>query len=281
MSSGAGELYVVATPIGNLDDISGRARDILQSVDLILAEDTRHSKRLLELYGIRCPVHSCHEYNERTIVQNIIGKLLAGQLIALITDAGTPLISDPGYILLDAVHAYGIRVVPVPGPSAVACALSAAGLPAGRFVFEGFLPAKSAARRQRLLELVPEERTMVIFEAPHRIQETLVDMIDIFGHTRVATLNKEMTKQYESIYRSTLEGLLQWLKADTAREKGEFVLVVSGNQQKPADDAEAERIVTILLKSMSVRDASQVAAEILGMHKNRLYQMALKLADDT
>ena len=280
MSSTAGELYVVATPIGNLDDITIRGREVLESVELILAEDTRHSKKLLEFYAIKCPVQSCHEYNEGKLVKKIVGKLLAGQSIALITDAGTPLISDPGYILLDAVHEQGIRVVPVPGPSAVTCALSVAGLPAGRYVFEGFLPAKAAARRQRLLEMLTEARTMVFYEAPHRVMETLVDMQEIFGHSRRATLAKELTKQFESVHRSTLEGILDWLKADPLRVKGEFVLVISGNPQQQADSAEAERIIAILLKSMSVRDASLVAAEILGMSKNRLYRLALRLAGE-
>lgn len=270
-------LYVVATPIGNLEDITPRAVNVLQNVKLILAEDTRHSGKLLKHYGIRTPVLAYHDHNERQIVPEIIKKIHSGQSIALISDAGTPLVSDPGYRLVAAAHAEGLDIIPVPGPSALVCALSVSGLPTDRFVFEGFLASKQQARKMRLAELANEKRTLVFYEVPHRLCSCLEDMVYSFGAGRIAALAKEMTKIHESIQRDTLAGLLSWLREDQARQKGEFVLLVQGADRTELDDLEMRRVLNILLQTVSPRDAARLASEILGGHKNRLYEVALEL----
>lgn len=272
-----GELYVVATPIGNLQDFTWRACHVLQTVDLILAEDTRHSAKLFIKYDIHTPLKAFHEHNEQQLIPEIMGKLHGGASVALVSDAGTPLINDPGFQLVRAAHAEGIRVIPVPGVSAVIAALSVAGLPTDHFVYEGFLPAKSATRKKRLEELSAEQRTLVFYEAPHRILATLADMITCLGEERQVTLAKELTKQFETIRHDKLPALKQWLEEDIDRCRGEFVLILQGNTQQSADDDEAERVLQILLQRVSVRDASNMAAKILRDNKNRLYQLALAL----
>ncbi len=276
----SGTLYIVATPIGNLGDMSQRAIDTLKNVDLIAAEDTRHSRPLLQQFAIRASLTALHEHNERGVSENLIAKLQAGQSIAVISDAGTPLISDPGYYLVQQAHQAGIRVVPVPGASTLTSALCAAGLPTNRVHFEGFLAAKSTQRVARIKELVEFSDTLVFFEAPHRIIDTLSDLCDYFGATRQAVFMRELTKMYETIRADTLEVLHEWVSADTNQRKGEIVLVVQGQTAKPASDevnAEAERILKLLLNEVSTKKAAALTAKITGLRKNKLYQHALSL----
>lgn len=273
-------LYVVATPIGNLDDMSVRAARILGEVDLILAEDSRHSSKLLQHFGIHTPVQAFHEHNEQKLVTKIIERLKSGQSIALISDAGTPLINDPGYQLVVAAHELGIRVIPVPGPSALISALSVSGLPSDRFVYEGFLPNKKAARQKRLTELAGEQRTLIFYEVPHRICACLQDMIDVFGSDRIATLAKEITKHFETIRKDSLAGTLHWLEMDPVRQKGEFVLVIHGATEDAVEEKEAIRVLKILLRTLPVKAAASAAAEILNDNKNRLYQLALVINEE-
>jgi len=279
MSIVPGALYVVATPIGNLQDISLRALEVLRTVDLILAEDTRHSARLLGHFGINSAVNSFHDHSTRKLTEDIIRRLRDGAAMALIADAGTPLISDPGYPLLNAALAAGIRVIPIPGPSALTSALSVAGLPTEKFVFEGFLPAKRASRLQRLQELARESRTQVFYEAPHRICRLLEDLIQCYGPQRTATLAKELTKLHETIRKDTLDSLYRWLLEDVTRQKGEFVLIVAGDIASVPENSELERVLKVLLRTMSAREAVGVAAEILKEPRNKLYQLAVRLGN--
>lgn len=276
MAENTGSLYVVATPIGNLADFSERARNTLAAVDRILAEDTRYSQRLLNHYGITTPLQSLHEHNEQQCIDELLLRLLAGESMALISDAGTPLISDPGYRLVSAAHGAAIRVLAIPGPSAMIAALSVAGQPTDRFIFEGYLPAKPAARRQRLMELVTENRTLVFYETPHRLTAMLTDAAEIFGAERRATLAKELTKQFEQSVQSTLAGLQDWLAFDPKRSQGEFVLVVAGNPQPPVTD-DPVPLLRSLLKHVPVKTAVVIAAEVSTHSKNELYKIALEL----
>jgi len=281
-SSGSipGILYIVATPIGNLGDMSQRAIDTLKNVDLIAAEDTRHSRPLLQQFAITGSLTSLHEHNERGVCENLIAKLQAGQSIAVISDAGTPLISDPGYYLVQQAHQAGIRVVPIPGASTLTSALCAAGLPTNRVHFEGFLAAKSTQRVARIKEMALLTDTLVFFEAPHRIIDTLSDLSAYFGATRQAVFMRELTKMYETIRADTLEGLHTWVSADSNQRKGEIVLVVQGEMAQPDSgevDAEAERILKLLLSEVSTKKAAAITAEITGLRKNKLYQHALSL----
>lgn len=269
-------LYVVATPIGNLQDISLRALEILRSVDLILAEDTRHSARLLGHFGINTPVRSLHEHNERKLTERIISRLQNGETMALISDAGTPLISDPGYVLVSAALNKGFRVIPIPGPCALITALCASGIATDKFVFEGFLPAKRIPRIRRLQELARESRTQVFYEAPHRIFRLLEDLIQCYGPQRTATLAKELTKIHETLYKGALDTLYQWLQEDDKRSNGEFVLVVEGLLASLPENIEVERVLKILLRTMSVREAVAIAAEILQEPRNKLYKLVIK-----
>lgn len=279
MTEQGGCLYVVATPIGNLSDFSERARTILGQVTQILAEDTRHSHRLLNHYAITTPLQSLHEHNERQRIEQLLARLTAGESLALISDAGTPLISDPGYRLVRAVQAAGVRVVAIPGPSALTAALSVAGQPTDRFVFEGYLPAKQAARRARLAELVPEPRTLVFYETPHRLGAMLADAVAQFGGDREATLVKELTKQHERSIATTLAGLQGWLAADARRGQGEFVIVVAGNPQPPAAD-DPRPLLRSLLAHVPVKTAAAIAAEVSAHSKNELYKLALEMMEE-
>lgn len=276
MTENTGSLYIVATPIGNLADLSERAQHTLAAVNCILAEDTRHSQRLLNHYGITTPLQSLHEHNEQERIDELLVRLQAGESMALISDAGTPLISDPGYRLVSAAHGAAIRVLTIPGPSAIIAALSVAGQPTDRFVFEGYLPAKPAARRQRLMQLASERRTLVFYETPHRLVAMLTEAAEIFGGERSATLAKELTKQYEQNVQSTLAGLQDWLAVDPKRSQGEFVLVVAGNTQPPATD-DPLPLLRSLLKHVPVKTAAAIAAEVSTHSKNELYKMALDL----
>jgi 16S rRNA (cytidine1402-2'-O)-methyltransferase len=274
-----GSLYVVATPIGNIEDLSARAIKVLGSVDIILAEDTRHSGYLLHKLGISTPMLAHHDHNENKQVAGIIKRLSNGETVALISDAGTPLISDPGYSLVIAAHEEGISVIPVPGPSALISALSVAGLETDRFVFEGYLPAKKIARQKYMQALSNETRTLVFYEVPHRIMQSLDDLIDCFGSGRVAALVKELTKVHETVYRATLSDLKSWLEEDKSRQKGEFVLLIQGVTEAAFDEQVASRILKVLLQSVTVKEATSIATEILGGNRNELYQLALQLKD--
>ncbi|QKZ06680.1 16S rRNA (cytidine(1402)-2'-O)-methyltransferase [Pseudomonas eucalypticola] len=278
-NSATGTLYVVATPIGNLDDMSARALKILGDVALIAAEDTRHSVRLLQHFGINTPLAACHEHNERDEGGRFLDKLRAGESVALISDAGTPLISDPGYHLVRQVRAAGIQVVPVPGPCALIAALSAAGLPSDRFIFEGFLPAKTVGRRSRLEQVREEPRTLIFYEAPHRILECLQDMELVFGPDRPALLARELTKTFETLKGLPLSELRAFVEADSNQQRGECVVLVAGWTAPESDEAvsaEVMRVLDLLLKEMPLKRAAALAAEITGARKNVLYQVALE-----
>lgn len=277
--STTGTLYVVATPIGNLDDISARALKILGAVKLIAAEDTRHSVRLLQHFGIQTPLAPCHEHNERDEGSRFIARLLAGDDVALVSDAGTPLISDPGYHLVRQARAAGITVVPVPGACALIAALSAAGLPSDRFMFEGFLPAKAVGRRARLEQVKEESRTLIFYEAPHRILECLQDMQAVFGDERPAVLARELTKTFETLKGLPLAELRAFVESDSNQQRGECVVLVAG-WSAPEDDqavsTQALRVLDLLLAEMPLKRAAALAAEITGVRKNLLYQAALE-----
>lgn len=275
----SGVLYVVATPIGNLQDISARALQVLQQADLIAAEDTRHSARLLEHFGIRTPMVACHEHNERDGSGVLVERLLAGENLALISDAGTPLVSDPGFRLVRGAREAGIQVVPVPGACAAIAALSAAGLPSDRFAFEGFLPAKSTARGKRLQELSGESRTLIFYEAPHRVLECVMDMAQAFGPLRKAVLARELTKAFETIQDAPLGELAAWIAADSNQQRGECVLLVEGvddKAERDVVDAESQRVLMLLAAELPLKKAAALTAQITGARKNLLYQWGLE-----
>ncbi|NHN38131.1 16S rRNA (cytidine(1402)-2'-O)-methyltransferase [Pseudomaricurvus alcaniphilus] len=271
-------LYVVATPIGNLRDMVPRAVEVLQTVDVIAAEDTRHSARLLEHFQVTTRLLAYHDHSDEQQVEYLAGLLQSGQSLALISDAGTPLVSDPGYRLVNRVRQLGIRVVPIPGACALIAALSASGLPSDRFAFEGFLPAKSGQRCNRLQPLAAEERTLIFYEAPHRIAASLADMAAVFGAGREAVLARELTKTFETIAGGSLVELQQFVEADANQRKGEMVVIVRGKVRAAERtlDAEAERVMSILLRQLSVKQASELGAEITGLKKKALYQWALE-----
>jgi 16S rRNA (cytidine1402-2'-O)-methyltransferase len=275
----AGVLYVVATPIGNLLDITRRALEVLQSVPLVAAEDTRHSRKLLAHYGIGTPMLALHEHNERTATSGLLRRLESGADIALVSDAGTPLISDPGFHLVRAVREAGLQVVPVPGPSALTAALSVAGLPTDRFIFEGFLPARQAARRQCLQALQDATATLVFYESSHRILASLADMLAVFGADRETTLARELTKTFETIRQASLAELHTFVTTDSDQQKGEFVVLVHGAAKPDVVeiDAAAERVLTLLMAELPLRQAAALTAQISGIGKNVLYQHALQL----
>ncbi|MBP7177875.1 MAG: 16S rRNA (cytidine(1402)-2'-O)-methyltransferase [Moraxellaceae bacterium] len=274
-----GVLYVVATPIGNLEDWSPRAVSTLKAVSVVAAEDTRHSGRLLQHFNISTRLMAVHDHNEAGRVEGLLAKLEAGDDIALISDAGTPLISDPGYRLVAAAQAAGLRVVPIPGACAAIAALSAAGLPSDRFIFEGFLPARSSARRDRLQQLASEPRTLMFYEAPHRIVECLDDMVAVIGGERRVVLARELTKTFETVRQYSLTEMLAWVKADPDQQRGEIVLVLEGmpDMAVEQDWTEADRILGILLAELPVKQAAALAASITGHKKNALYERALIL----
>ena len=278
-NSTLGSLYVVATPIGNLDDMSVRALKVLREVALIAAEDTRHSSRLMQHFGISTPLAACHEHNERDEGSRFITRLLAGDSVALISDAGTPLISDPGYHLVRQARAAGVPVVPVPGACALIAALSAAGLPSDRFIFEGFLPAKAVGRRAKLEHVKEEPRTLIFYEAPHRILECLQDMELVFGAERPALLARELTKTFETLKGLPLGELRAFVESDSNQQRGECVVLVAGWTPPEDEDivgAQARRVLDLLLEEMPLKRAAALAAEITGVRKNLLYQVALE-----
>jgi 16S rRNA (cytidine1402-2'-O)-methyltransferase len=275
-----GTLYVVATPIGNLGDLSTRAREVLAGVNMVAAEDTRHSKQLLQLCGIDTPLTSLHEHNEARKSDALIARLLAGESIALISDAGTPLISDPGFDLVAAARARDVPVVVVPGPCAAIAALSIAGLPTDRFAFEGFLSTKSTARRAQLATLAGDDRTLVFYEAPHRLAEVLSDLREVLGDSRRAAVCRELTKRFESVYTGTLAELARLAETDADMARGEIVLVIHGATREPGDAnrIDADRLLRALLDELSPSQAAKIAAKLTGLRRSDLYDEALRVA---
>ena len=268
----AGTLYVVATPIGHLGDLSVRALETLRTVDAICAEDTRHTRQLLSHFGIERPLLALHEHNEDAQAASLVRRLVEGESLALVSDAGTPLVSDPGYRLVRAARAAGLRVSPVPGACAAIAALSVAGLPSDRFVFEGFLPAKGAARRDRLARLVPEPRTLLFYESGHRIEESLADMAAAFGPERPAVLARELTKLFETVLGETLGELVEQVGADANQRKGEFVVMVQGaGEDADARVTEGRRVYATLAAHLPPSTAAKLAAELTGAPRKALY----------
>jgi 16S rRNA (cytidine1402-2'-O)-methyltransferase len=275
-----GRLAVISTPIGNLGDLSPRARDELAAAELIAAEDTRRTGQLLTTLGLTRPLVSLHEHNERERIGELLAKLAAGARIALVSDAGTPLLSDPGFELVRRVAQEGIQVVSVPGPSAITAALSIAGLPTERFSFEGFLPARLAERRSRITELAPETRTLVFFEAPHRITESLDDLVAGFGGGRRAAVARELTKVFETVYRGTLDELAEQARGDANFSRGEITVVVEGAPRAAAGDApriQLDSTLRVLLTELSPSKAAALAARLTGAKRNDAYARALEL----
>jgi 16S rRNA (cytidine1402-2'-O)-methyltransferase len=281
VSNQSGTLYVVATPIGNLDDLSPRALATLSGVALIAAEDTRHSSRLLRQHGINTTTMSLHEHNEAQAAQRVLARLQGGDDVALISDAGTPLISDPGFHLLRACRELHIPVSPVPGPSAMIAALSVAGLPTDRFHFEGFLPRQSAARRERLGELADTTATLVFYESCHRVSDSLADLVAVFGADRPAAMARELTKLHETILRGSLAELAARVSEDLNQQRGEIVLVVGGAPARSDDvlPSEVEKLLSVLVAELPVKQAASLAAKWSGLKKNALYQRAQALKD--
>lgn len=273
-------LYIVSTPIGNLNDISLRALEVLKSVDLIAAEDTRHSQKLLQHCGINTQLISYHEHNERESIDNLIKILKSEKSIALISDAGTPCISDPGYHLVKAALENDIKVVPVPGCCAAISALSVSGLPSDHFIFEGFLPNTSTSRKNKLIKLKSETRTLIFYEAPHRIEESVRDLCEVFGEAREAVLARELTKTFETIYKSNLKNLYNFIKNDINQTKGECVIIVKGISHEELEQYnldQAKKLLVIFLENMPLKKAVKITAELLSVSKNLLYDEALKL----
>ncbi len=267
-----GTLHVVATPIGNLGDLSPRALEVLKTVAAICAEDTRHTRQLLAHYGVEKPLLALHEHNEDEMAGKLVARLLAGDALALVSDAGTPLVSDPGYRLVRAARAAGIKVSPLPGPCAFVAALSVAGLPSDRFVFEGFLPAKAGARRERLSKLASEPRTLVFYESAHRIPEALEDCVAAFGQARQAVLARELTKLFETVLDGSLAELSAKVAADPNQRKGEFVLLVQGvGDAADAKVIEGRRLYAKLAEHLPPSTAAKLAAELSGAPRKALY----------
>jgi 16S rRNA (cytidine1402-2'-O)-methyltransferase len=281
------KLYVVATPIGNLSDLSARARDTLANSDLIAAEDTRHTGVLLKHFGIGTPQLSLHDHNEAARAVEIIALLRAGKSVSLVSDAGTPAISDPGFELVRAVAAAGFEIIAVPGPCAAIAALSIGALPTDRFCFEGFLPARGAARRQRLKALEREARTLVFYESPHRVRETLEDCVTAFGEARAATVVREATKLHETTYRGSLLEMLNRSREDADFSRGEIVLLIGGAPQTEGDEAESEakaqldKVLLVLLAELPLKQAAHLAAQITGARDNEVYKRALALKEQS
>lgn len=272
----AGILYIVATPIGNLFDISDRAKQTLTDVDIIACEDTRHTSKLLQHLGLKKKLISLHEHNEHERIAQVEKLLSEGQQIALVSDAGTPLISDPGYPLVQALRQRGFTVTPIPGASAIISALSAAGLPTNRFTFEGFLPHKAGAKREKLEELVQEPRTMVFYEAKHRILATLASMAEVFGAEREACVARELTKTFETFYFGTLPSILSQLEENADQQKGEFVVMVAGNPNPlQANEVHTDMLLRLLAEELPPKKAAAIVAAVTGESKKDLYNQVL------
>jgi 16S rRNA (cytidine1402-2'-O)-methyltransferase len=274
-----GELYLVATPIGDMTDIAPRALDILNTVDIVAVEDKRRSSRLFSHFGIKTPMISYHDHSEEKQVKKIIDELLCGKSVALISDAGTPLISDPGFKLVNAAKDKSIKVSPIPGPCALIAAISASGLPSNRFIFEGFLPAKSIARITKIQNISADSRTIIFYEAPHRILETLIDMIKVIGPSRKIVLARELTKTYETFISGTLKGVLEVIEKDLNQQKGEIVIVLAGadSSEKKIETQDSKRILSVLLEDLPLKQAVSLGSRITGVQKNIFYKLALDL----
>nr|WP_197970742.1 16S rRNA (cytidine(1402)-2'-O)-methyltransferase [Denitratisoma oestradiolicum] len=272
-------LYVVATPLGNLGDITLRALEILRTVDVVACEDTRHARRLLDHHGIKATTMAVHQHNEREAGAKLVERLRQGQSVALISDAGTPAVSDPGARAVAAVQAAGFPVVPLPGPNAAITALSASGLMDERFLFVGFLPAKSAARQAEIAALAGIPAALVFYEAPHRVTECVADLAALLEPSRELVVARELTKLFEQIVRLPLKEAVVWFAADDNRQRGEFVLIVSAPPPREGLDPGTERILKLLLDDLPVKQAARLAAEITGAAKNALYQRALEIKD--
>ena len=277
---------MIATPIGNLGDLSARARDTLQNCVLIAAEDTRHTGMLLKHFSIQTPQISLHDHNEQTRAIEIIARLREGHSVALVSDAGTPAISDPGFELVRAVAAAGFEIVAIPGPCAAIAALSIGALPTDRFCFEGFLPARGAARRERLKSLERERRTLVLYESPHRVQDTLEDCVEVFGAERLGAVVREITKLHETTYRGSLRELSSLAKSDPDLARGEIVLLIAGAEPLASADAGADgyggaldKALAALLKELPLKQAARLAAQITGARDNEAYKRALLLKE--
>ena len=275
----AGTLYLVATPIGNLDDITRRAVSVLQGVDIIAAEDTRHSQRLLSALSISTRLVAYHEHNEDAMAETIIRHLRDGKSVALISDAGTPLVSDPGYRLVSRIHDEQLDLVPVPGPCAAIAALSVSGLPTDRFSFEGFPPSKTAARLRFLQQRALYTQTMVFYESCHRIEGMLDDMLQVFGGERRVCYCRELTKTFETVRRAALADIAAWVHADEDQRKGEIVVVVEGDTRQHGDDERVDEYLVVMMKSLPVKQAVALVAELTGENKNYIYKRALELKD--
>ena len=274
-----GTLYIVATPIGNLDDITFRAFEVLKSVDFVLAEDTRHSKTLLSHLDISKPIRAFHEHNEREKTKAIISEIYSGKSIALISDAGTPLISDPGYFLVAQAKKEGLKVVPIPGPTALITALSASGLASDSFTFLGFLPSKQTARIKLLTGLAGRTETIIFYESPKRVLATLTDMQAIFGDSREVCLAKELTKAFETIHTGSIPNLIEYLTIDQNHQKGEFVILISATNEIDLAEAEIQldSLLPILCAEMGTSKAAKIAAKITGIDKKKCYERAMDL----
>ena len=274
-----GTLYIVATPIGNLDDITFRAFEVLKSVDFVLAEDTRHSKTLLSHLDISKPIRAFHEHNEREKTKAIISEIYSGKSIALISDAGTPLISDPGYFLVAQAKKEGLKVVPIPGPTALITALSASGLASDSFTFLGFLPSKQTARIKLLIGLAGRTETIIFYESPKRVLATLNDMQTIFGDSREVCLAKELTKAFETIHTGSIPNLIEYLTIDQNHQKGEFVILISATYKIDLAEAEIQldSLLPILCAEMGTSKAAKIAAKITGIDKKKCYKRAMDL----
>lgn len=273
--SNEGSLYIVATPIGNLDDITLRAVSILKSVDAIAAEDTRHSKKLLQHLGINTPMFALHEHNEMQKKSAVIERVQQGESIALISDAGTPLISDPGFLLVREARQAGIAVTPIPGASSILAGLSCSGLPTDRFIFEGFIPSKKGDRKKRFESLSAEKRTLIFFEAPHRIESSLQDCADVFGRDRQAVLCRELTKTWETFLTGNLANILSEVKTDPNQSRGELVLVIAGQKKSSELDGQSQLLLELLMESLPLKKAASITAQVSGLNKKVLYDAGL------
>ncbi|MBX2847741.1 MAG: 16S rRNA (cytidine(1402)-2'-O)-methyltransferase [Acidiferrobacterales bacterium] len=279
----SGVLYIVATPIGNLADISQRAIDTLRQVDGILAEDTRHSKRLLNHFGINSHLRSCHEHNERSQVEWALGKLNEGQNLALISDAGTPLISDPGFVMVRELRQQGAKIACIPGPSSIIAALSVAGLPTDRFVYEGFLPAKTSAREAALKEFIKETRTVVLLESSHRILACIQSIESVLGTDRQVVIARELTKRFETVLSGSASQLASRLAEDSDQTRGEFVVMLAGAPQQEESDVqqtELRSVLSVLVAEVPVKQAAGIATKLLGVRKNEAYTLAQTIKDE-
>jgi 16S rRNA (cytidine1402-2'-O)-methyltransferase len=279
LNQSRGIFYIVATPIGNLKDISFRALEILKSATLVLAEDTRHSKRLFNHYGITTKLRACHQHNEVELVQWVSRQLSEGKDLALISDAGTPLISDPGFVLVRALRQQKFQVHAIPGPSSVIAALSVAGLATDRFLFDGFLPNKSAARKTQLADYLEQTRTIVLLESSHRIVVSVADISEVLGPDRRVVIARELTKKFETVLDGRADEISRVLSEDPDQTRGEFVVMIEGAIAQTEDQSDLRSLLKVLLAELSLKQASKLAAKITGAKKNDAYEVALSLKD--